>query len=360
MKKIILALVFLLVFCGCASSDAGNISESVQSMESINQDFTELHKQIITDKGVYFVNPADDRLYFMDFEKKKALPLCNKINCSHEDSDCNAVFDFFVCICEYGGQLYIVAASEDGLGVSLYKMKYDGSDRTELKHLTYYDENDTDIASLVYEFRIFSGSGYFICNKTSMDWKEEMTQTMYKIGLDSSDEMEEIFSVTGKSSFLSICGSGERGIYLLYSYLSEERENRYINYLINADTLKAEELSEPVNAIHHVRDDKIFYYDGNDYMRYDTDSHSAKKMFGSDNRYIPYYDNDCMYFDTDLAVALEEIPPDERKIYVVDYDGNVIGAFEGAGELGTVAIKDGMLVTSDYEDEPKFSFFEMK
>ncbi len=91
----------------------------------------------------YYVFLPNRFLYYIDKESMVATPLCNKVNCLHNDRDeCNAYFNYFSesknLVQYYEESLFMVLKDEDEYGSfegnSLYKVSLDGVTREELIH----------------------------------------------------------------------------------------------------------------------------------------------------------------------------------------------------------------------------------
>ena len=102
MKKIIMICFVMLFMLSACSHQEKNYGEAVGSYK--------------TEDGIYMVTQTKSgyhRLNFYDFHAKKVVPLCEKVNCKHEDESCPAVqltkYDGaeFMGLKQYGDHLYI-------------------------------------------------------------------------------------------------------------------------------------------------------------------------------------------------------------------------------------------------------------
>lgn len=166
MKKICLLLLALTLFlCGCQSeADPEAIDFSTAPtfpMEEITQlptlelieDGSEsnwgfeleteigifLQKQIETDDGNYFV------LTFDDFSIGESYPLCPKINCTHDSSECSAFGQRYKSLYYDGTHLYLVGTEylEAAQVDVVYRQKLDGTDRQVVYRPHQVPENST-------------------------------------------------------------------------------------------------------------------------------------------------------------------------------------------------------------------------
>ncbi|MBQ7965062.1 MAG: hypothetical protein IJ331_03155 [Ruminococcus sp.] len=98
-----------------------------------------------SETGYYFFLPTRF-LYYIDKESLETTPLCNKVNCLHNDRDeCDAFFNTFLVPSDIGGSfniqyyddsLYMLLRDEDEygqfVGASFYKVSLDGVTREKL------------------------------------------------------------------------------------------------------------------------------------------------------------------------------------------------------------------------------------
>lgn len=91
-------------------------------------------------------------LMYYDVESGQCVPLCNRPNCSHDDTECNAYFnrageagDYFdrTFIQYYDGSVYILGYDTDSY-VNLYKIAADGSSWEKCMSLYKADMTSTD------------------------------------------------------------------------------------------------------------------------------------------------------------------------------------------------------------------------
>lgn len=365
MKKILLILITIMLLCGCGKSEEQYLSDLGEEREDINQDFDKLQQTIIVGDAACYIDSDTDNICYIDFESKKSIPLCSRLNCGHDSDDCNAHLSFATNLCAYGDYMYAIANSMDKTGRSLYRMSFDGSEKVELKRLTYFDENDPDASGFNTEFIIYKGYGYFVCNLSSADPKKELTLTVYKMRLDSDSDMKEIFSLTGCSNMMFFAGKDDEGIYIKYIYYDKETDKLCCdNYFFNVADNTAEIIPELEDrGLNYVHNGKMYYHNGTKYMMIDKYDNSVTEIFDCKADYVTYFDKQYIYLDTGIAVGSAQITPEERKVYVIDYEGNFIGTFEGLNELAVIAIKDGKLIASKYDEETEtneYTIFYMK
>lgn len=82
MKKVIVVCCLLLALCGCQSA----------KNEGKSEDYANMGFPGISEDGIYHLVKTDfaNEVYFYDFKTDKDVPLCSKVNCNHQNEDCDA------------------------------------------------------------------------------------------------------------------------------------------------------------------------------------------------------------------------------------------------------------------------------
>ena len=320
MKKIIIAAYILLCICltGCGGTNQKDYGENY-NQEQDAQNFSMIRNAAATENGFYVLQ--DQYVYFIDKKSKKAVPLCGKPNCKHKDNSCNAHFTHPENIQAYAGNLYVVAGGSEELTCSLYRISLDGSQREELKVLFRYDSGDSGCS---LDFTIHRGYGYMAVNWMQKD-REKKTQTLYQILLDSSDEKKEVAQVTGYVPLIHVTETRGNHIYFTTScYLDKDgTEEELLNYEWNILEGSSKKLNIPKGeALLAVRGERYFcYQDGKGLRSYDENGKNEKKLFEWQYEICSVCrDEKYIYFDNEPCADSVS----ERRIMVVDYDGNVI------------------------------------
>lgn len=83
-----------------------------------SQNFSANREQTVTEDGFYTIQ--EEYIFFVDKKSGKAIPLCGKVNCKHNDSTCNAYFNAPLNIQAYDGKIYVVARGSKDRTESLY------------------------------------------------------------------------------------------------------------------------------------------------------------------------------------------------------------------------------------------------
>lgn len=82
MKKVVVVCLMLLTLCGCQNA----------KNEGKSEDYANMGFPGISEDGIYHLVNTDfaNEVYFYDFKTDKDVPLCSKVNCNHQNVDCDA------------------------------------------------------------------------------------------------------------------------------------------------------------------------------------------------------------------------------------------------------------------------------
>lgn len=363
-KKCSIVILLMLLLSACGQSEEKYLAALGEEKVNVNSDFSKTHEMVNTDEGVYKLEDFVG-VQYIEWSTGKSLALCSKPNCSHFGEECNAYLSTPHYIYAYGDYMYIVADSSDNLGMSLYRISFDGSEKQELYRLVQFDENDSDKVSLYYQFIIHKGYGYFVCNRTYNDLETEFETPVYKIELKKNGEMKEIFSVKGYDNAVFFCGKNDTGIYVKNNSIKDISKRPYEkscdNYYIDVTSGEVECIEELENkGLYSVNGDCGYYVDGTKYMMFNFKDKSLKEIIDCGTEYEVFYDEKYMYVDTHIGVSINELPLSERIIYVYTYDGELVKTYEGLKDSAVVAINDDNLMIMEESEEDGSSVFSIK
>lgn len=322
-KKVMLCMLIVFSLVGCSGREQEKYSESYEQTQD-SQNFSATREVTATKNGFYVI--LEDFIWFVDKKSEKTIPLCGKPNCTHMEHSCNAYFSVPLSIQAYDGSIYVVARGTKSGTESLYRISEDGSKREELKTLYTCEEGDM---SCCLDFVIHRGYGYMVTNWVQKD-RIEKTQTLYRIALDSTNEKEEVAKVRGYTPMIYIIGGYGNSIYFSTNCYTDEdgRNLEILNYEYDIVEKKVEkkELPNKVSLIGE-KDNRYYCYkkDGKGIISYDKQGKNPKEIFNwkYDNTLI-YHDNQYLYIDNEVYLLMHNQPDIERKVIIIDYDGNII------------------------------------
>ena len=214
-----------------------------------------------TEDGMYYAK--NNRLYFFDAETETEVIVCNKANCKHDTTDCNA--------CTIGVQPYLLCYN-DNIYISEFMMNISSNDEDEdvyetevrLRELKQDGSGGRTIYSAdegaVCDLRMINGVLYFTAwtyhngfqiNDDSVDWKLYAYDLRWKrLKVIKSYEADEEHD---NANFMLQQSDRDDVLYASYSYFdSEENETTEILlYDIEKDTWRTlkEDKETVVNLI---------------------------------------------------------------------------------------------------------------
>ena len=222
-RYLILLITLLAFFAGCGESI--NKDDKPEDLISVNGiHFGDTKYNVSTDMDNCFgylnvytksetgyynfdMNNSGKILLYMDRELDKVVPVCSRINCTHDNLDCDAVFSEFIYpeVIYNEGYIYteMIEEAEDKnmMDFYLYKVSADGSKREKVFKMYTYLKN----ASIIPSVYIHRGCVYYLLTETD-------NVSLYKKDLKKG-EPELIYKYKGEfSDICNIKGYGE-GIF---------------------------------------------------------------------------------------------------------------------------------------------------
>ncbi len=233
-----------------------------------------------SENGYYLWGPGQGLMMFYDPAAGRLIPLCNRPDCLHNNSECNAFFNAFRSdgdqyarsyVQFYEGNLYVIALDEEDY-VNLYKVSPDGSSCEKYMQLYRADlSRVTDGDSVSTEFRspyvcIHRGYVYFIIN-------DEKQFKIRRIKLGTSD-VEIIYEQPGERG--NIYRMEAYGDYLFFqagNFINEE----YVEieggiYAYNIETGSIQLVKKDAIRTYIIADGVIYYSRDMDIYAFSLDS----------------------------------------------------------------------------------------
>ncbi|MCR5636250.1 MAG: hypothetical protein K6F76_03600 [Clostridiales bacterium] len=142
-----MTLLLVTVACSCSSSNDIALDSSLKSLLAGEYSFTpgqdddiclSFYNNIaVAEGGYYFTTFEHHMLYYFDKATKKVVPVCNRPECSHDSTDCNAYIgeiQHYPGLWYYDGKLYVLGYKSGIMG--LYTVSKDGSEHSRLCDLS--------------------------------------------------------------------------------------------------------------------------------------------------------------------------------------------------------------------------------
>lgn len=359
----LLAAMLLLVSCKNKKYEQTDYGDSYVP-EQDAQTFTVVKSGAYTDKGFYAVNAGSGNIDFIDCANKKAAPLCSRPECKHNDDSCSAHFNNLTDVIAYDGYIYAVAQSEnDFMATSLYRLSPDGSEKVELREL-FRTEEEND-ASCSYELIIHRGCGYMVINWQENNRSNKRKQSLYRIPL-TGKERTELFSFEGYEPLIHILFADKNNVYFTASCYDEADYANITDHDYRLDIMTDEitEIKEPDGYSMLAGIDNRIYSmlrsdDNIKVFSMDESGNDAKEMYTYDNTMpLIFRDRNYLYLDNELYVS--ENPDMQRRIMVIDYDGNTVRDIAGIGISKSVIWSDMEKILFYDMDTGQYSIYDIK
>ena len=350
MKKAhILLLAVLLVFFGTACSPGKVVSSNYKDAYVENEDFNPTanplsgfrFSTVTTDEGIFF--NAGAYLFYMDYTTRKAVPLCSKPECMHqEETDARKILNcdaYIGAARQYGhfiamfkDKLYVTILDPSSGDYNLVEMNSDGSERSEIMK------------------GFFSRGINYICMHRGVIYFDS---EMYSADGDPIIRINAISLVSGRQKPAVIYEATEKGVILngfmpyknkLYMvFFTENHDERSQEFSLSIwieayDILTGETVRLPVEDMNicGAFEDKLTLVGQKGFYEYDTLSQSGEFVeSGLALFYREHEDWQCMVdlMDEDLSmVAALKTDTKEHEavegLMVVDSKGNLLGVIQ--------------------------------
>lgn len=242
----------------------------------------DLMYSIIYNKGNYTAG----YIYVTDFKTGVQLPLCSKIDCSHNNDRCNAYIGAekneyinLGYICSIKNTIYIFGEkgkrennNGDYTEYFLMRISSDGSIREDLGTvLTVYGDSAETVkeGSLIHKGFLYYVVGERKLSSDVNDTDGNITNKIYRYSIDGSGEPECVYEFTysnkqDEEAELSVMleALGEN-LYIrqtIIRYINSDEfrtETEYEEYKINIDTLEKEKISTEINYCNQTERDSL-------------------------------------------------------------------------------------------------------
>lgn len=263
MKRILLLMILIMYFSGCAASreQAAVVFENAETFptESITEfpllDSAEgmaaerSYEELYLEFGKIYCTQNENRDYLLsvsDYEAGERYPLCPKPNCRHDSSECGAFFSFVGGKPDYlhydGSYLYYFSHSE----MTLYRQNMDGSGRemtVELSKAVFA------VNTILYEKK----TAWLLCELMEMEEESSelnIRKAIVQLDLTTGKWQELPYSFDCDRTNVELYGKYGDALLLRYTYSvgavpwKNMEESRSIMYLMDLNTGTITKLTE--------------------------------------------------------------------------------------------------------------------
>ena len=360
--------MLLTAFCSCSKDanhdDASNqINELTQEYEQKTDiEFGNTTYNFATDaQNCFYVQTrnfaaANTGYYYFDYDNEyncwlkfydksanKALPVCQRIDCTHDTTDCDSFFANDEDVTEtdgrlwyYDGKLYYVSKqyADNTIDYILNSINLDGSIRTKVCKICTLNNSDKGIMSP--EVLIHRGIVYYSLSNAEISY-------LYKIDLNNTDTSTEICRCSGfYTGIYNMQGYGDGICFQCYYYAEETSDENDFSekvFYYNNNTNELSFLTDDILGLYSLADNGIVYSNGTDMMCRSFEDNSSLVLI-NDCISVPSYDGKYIYLDNINEIETEITDATQRAISVYDTNGNLID---------TIALENNM-IQSDFGD----------
>ncbi len=283
-SALILIIVVMLLFSACSSQDFGNSNSNLPDPTLFRQQDRE--RYFIELDDIYYCI-LDCMTYFSEKEKLEFYPLCNKPDCKHDNSNCNAYAG--AALGYWKEHLYGAVLLEGE--PRIFRMNLDGTEHTKIADLEQ-PVNPAGTAGGFYRFYVHNGYMYYEVSNEGMN-------ALFRTELETG-KTERLLTdlLHGETQFSSTLRFNEQTFYfVLYD------EGIRTLYCVDTTTLEALKVREwPLeNRGWSVYGNIIYYYasDRAIFCEYDLTT-GEEKTFSQQDYHggAANYDDDYIYLTT--------------------------------------------------------------
>ncbi|MBQ9886044.1 MAG: hypothetical protein IJM37_04180 [Lachnospiraceae bacterium] len=355
MKKIFRLICLLMIFaafCGCSK----NINNS-EATDVINELTKEYEKKTVVDfgdtvynfktdsqncfdpqmreivsvnSGYYFFihdKKANCWLKYYDKNSNTCIPVCQRVDCNHDNDNCDSVFLKEENITNADGRLwyykdmlyYISTEIHDNcIDYNLNSITLDGSKRTKI--CTLYSSFFYDSKAMGMQMLVHRGEVYYSMSGTEISY-------LYKRSLSDIDSEIEICRCSGfYTGIYNMQGYGDGICFQCYYYEDEPKDEYDIKekvFYYNSNTEEISFLSDDILGLYSLADYGILYSNGTDMMYLGFDNYESK-VFIKDCVSTSSFDGKYIYVDNIDEIEIDIADKQKRAINIYDIAGNLV------------------------------------
>ena len=342
MKKTI-AAVLIMLFALAACGGGGNSSYENSGVGAIAGDIRSFANWganlCATEDTVYFIcgDLADQQLRYMDKATGIGGPLCGKPECQHNDIDCNAYLNGWVCgLTIYDGRLYWVEDDSSLAKMPIYSVALDGTGRRIVREMDRDIIGSSKKCSLI---QIHDGVLYWAYSPSRLENGESKAYIrMVAFPLDSDEKGYVIMDEENKLSGQYFQPNGDN-IYIAFVNAPEWPDMTEFEYILYRWDIKTKQLEKlytgaaPTDNIIGLwpEEDGLVIL-GYNYSTYHKESETGWKVikygFETGEFEIQYEDISIESASAAIAdglfVKIWEKETNEFVLLVRDFEGNIV------------------------------------
>ena len=318
---IIISIITMLFFSACAEKEQGPKKDTITDNNQNVWNF-DMARICQSENGYYIF--SGEFLYTLDGEE--VLPLCNKAECNHTNTECNAYLrNAFESTIGYDGK-NIYAAGSDGDGkFSIYKFNPDGSGSEKICAVFQTTGMAAYSISCYYQ-------GEYLYYRLALQNKKDAeigreNEKLYRIQLESGAEPELIYENLDEnvSTYLGRMYFYKNDLYItVQKYETDGEKNTCALYRYETKSNQFEIVLDRFVSQFFILEDVLYYtsMDGIHKCRLDG---TMDEVFYENPEFCDdlYYDGTYLYLSDTWFQMQQEEHSNTQSIYVLDLEGNL-------------------------------------
>ena len=323
------ALIIAFTFCSCSSNkievNLKQNSDTYIQNEDCQNYINEMSSFVKVNDGYYFT--SDSKLFHFDIENYQAYPVCNKTNCDHSDSNCQAYLSplkFYpeMSMYYYDNALYLLGRETKGHSFESIYIYQISLENFKQKKAAYLFDSTGGVSVVCTLHR---GYVYFTYDGGEM---EETKATLYrtKLGELNGNSVEKIFEYSGIGASIARLSAYGNKLFFNTSSYSDIQGNGYNTVLNCMDIHTLDNETIPQRKYSHFAENGKVYYCNNEntIAYYDLNTKEHKVFCKIDGPCYISADDNYIYLDNLQSIIIGKTEKKSRAIFVYDKSGNYI------------------------------------
>lgn len=360
------SIAMIFSFCACGGTQT-KVSLSLEDDDT--QPGWNIYNQLVAKgpEGYYYITERGERwdryIYYMDAKTKQITALCNKAECNHRGSGCNAYLDKkkynTLNVYYYKDNLYIVQNDESNGLSKLVRISPDGSERETL----------FEIGELSVAYKLtFCDDAVYIYRRVGGHGVDTSTETVRRRSLDGKDD-KVIYSVTLEDVQISAVKAYGGKAFILVTQWSVIEETKTMSakghgvYMYDPETDKTKVfLRDNISDFTvDTKNNNIYYYVINEglYKR-SLSGGDEEKIYsceeGSNNVAQISCDGNYIYMSNELYIVMEA-HKSTPYMWIMNTDGTEAHRIKTLGAY-TAYFGEGDLMFCGYAGENGMRYIE--